>query len=178
MALGTLALASCATFGLGGETAPKDPIEARRARAEYFRKQGMLGLSVTTLSDMRDQDQLSADELEVLARMQAYAGNDAEAQKTLAAFTRAGVGTLRQKLLEVEVLVLSGKEMPAAELMDKLINEFPAAPGPHIARARYFLARGRPELAKADLEQLSPEDRSRPEALELLYRIEHPSRRR
>ena len=170
--------AACATTGPAAAVASTDPVEARRVRAEYFRKSGMIGLSLTTLTDMRDQDQLGPDDLEVLARLQAYAGNAAEAQRTFTLFSRTQPGALRQKLLEVELLVLAGKEMPAAELMDKLINDFPSAPGPHIARARYFLARNRPDLARADLEQLGLEDRERPEAQELLFRVDHPSPKR
>jgi tetratricopeptide (TPR) repeat protein len=158
---------------LGAKT---DPV-VRRERAELYRRMGQIGAAISTLTEMRDMNQLTDTELLMLAKMQARAGDTDAAWKTLERVQSKRPDDPDSKVAEAEILLVKGDEVVAANLMDRLLKENPQLTSARLMRARYFLTNGYPDMAEADLGQIGPEGQKDPEVVILKARVLNAQKR-
>jgi tetratricopeptide (TPR) repeat protein len=150
--------------------AKSDP-EVKRQRAELYRRLGQVSLAISTLVEMREQNQLTDAELLSLAKLQARTADTDGAWETLERVQARKPDDLDAKVAEAEILLVKGDEVLAANLMDRLLKENPQLTGARLLRARYFLTNGYPEMAEADLGQIGPEGQKDADVLELKARV-------
>lgn len=150
---------------------PKNDTSLRRQRVELFRQMGQKGAAIALLVELRDSGALSDDEVLALARSQAREGDYKGARETLGHFREKRPEDPEAEVVEVEILLLSGETMRAAQRMDELLSETPGLVSARLLRARYFLEAGYPDVARRDLEQLSPEASKLPAVGELKAQV-------
>lgn len=139
--------------------ARNDPA-VKRERAELYRRMGQTREAIATLLELRDAKQLTDDEMLLLARLQAHNGDAEAGYKTLERVQALDPDNVEAKVVEAEILLLSGDEVLAAKLMDRLLTENPTLVAARVLRARYFMQNGYADVALQDLE-LVPEDASK-----------------
>jgi tetratricopeptide (TPR) repeat protein len=143
----------------------------KRQRAELLRRMGQTGPAIAVLVEMRDSNQLSDEETLSLALMQARGGEVDRAYKTLERVQLKKPDDPDTKVVEAEILLLSGDEMLAAKLMDRLLNENPGLTSARLLRAHYFLNSGYADMAEADLSAIKGEGATRLEVVEFKARV-------
>lgn len=151
-------------------SAGPDP-SLKRQRAELYERMGQVGPAIATLVELRDADQLTGEELLRLTRLQGRSGDLEGAYRTLERVRRTAPDQPAAKVVEAEILLVSGEEMLAAKLMDRLLGENPSLTSARLLRARYFLNSGYPETAEQDLAQVTGPDRKLSEVVELRARV-------
>jgi len=122
----------------------------KRQLGELYRRTGNFEQAVKVYAELRDAGELTDEEILLLARLQAQNNDVAGAFETLEKIQRKHPDDPKAKVLEAEILLLSGDEMKAAKLMDRLVSEN-NLPGARVLRARYFLNANYPENALQDL---------------------------
>lgn len=135
-------------------TSGNDPV-LRRQRAELYRRMGQTALAIKTMVGLRDANQLTDEEVLVLARMQAHSGDVEDAWRTLERVQVRKPDDPAAKVVEAEILLINGDELLAAKLMDRLLTQHPDLTGARVLRARYFLNNGFSEMADQDLSAIT-----------------------
>lgn len=153
-----------------------DPL-LKRQRAELFRRMGQTRPAIATLLELFHANQLTDAEVLVLSRMQARQGEVEAAWKTLERVQLRKPDDPEAKVVEAEILLISGEELLAAKLMDRLLEENPGSTGARVLRARYFLNSGYPEMAEADLALVGREGAKDPEVVALKAKVLNQLRR-
>ncbi len=143
----------------------------RRERVELYRHMGNNKAAIATLVELRDAGQLTDVELLVLARLQAHDGETEAGYKTLELLQALDADNVEAKVVEAEILLISGDEMLAAKLMDRLLAENPSLVPARVLRARYFLQNGSAEAALKDLERVPEAASKKAEIVELKGRV-------
>lgn len=146
-----LAIKQAEDLGLRNDPAVK------KERAELYRRMGQTKEAIAAYLELRDAKQLTDNEMLDLARLQAHNGDAEAGYKTLEKVQALDADNVEAKVVEAEILLLSGDEVLAAKLMDRLLQETPTLVGARVLRARYFMQNGYSENALQDLD-LVPED--------------------
>lgn len=135
----------------------------KRQRVELYRRMGQSSAAAATLLELRDEGKLSEPDLLLLARLQAREGQVDAAWKTLERVQKNKPNDPNAKVVEAEILLVSGEELLAAKLMDRLLEENPANAAARLLRARYFLNSGYPDMAEQDLATVTGSAAKEPE---------------
>jgi tetratricopeptide (TPR) repeat protein len=153
----------------GQELTTTSSPELKRELVELFRRSGNPAQAVNVLSQLKETHELTDDDVLLLAKLQAQQGQFTVAFETLRTIYLKRPDDPKAKVLEAEVLLLSGDELLAAKLMDRLVGEanLPAA---RELRARYFLNAGYPESALQDLAGITGESAQSLEVVEIKAR--------
>jgi tetratricopeptide (TPR) repeat protein len=150
--------------------ARNDPA-VKRERAELYRRMGHPKEAITTLLELRDAKQLTDDEMLQLAQLQAHNGDAEAGYKTLERVQALQPDNVDAKVVEAEILLISGDEVLAAKLMDRLLTENPLLVAARVLRARYFMQNGYAEVALQDLQLVPEEAAQKTEIVELKARV-------
>ena len=150
--------------------ARNDPA-VRKERAEIYRQMGQMKEAVATLVELRDANKLTDKEILQLARMQAHNGDAEAGYKSLERVQSRKPDDVEAKVVEAEILLLSGDEVLAAKLMDRLLQENPALVPARVLRARYFMQNGYSDVALKDLELVPEAVSGQTEIIELKARV-------
>jgi len=153
------------------ELGAKNDPAVRRERAELYRRMGQTKEAISTLLELRDAKQLTDDEMLQLARLQAHNGDAEGGYKTLERVQTLQPDNVEAKVVEAEILLISGDEVLAAKLMDRLLDETPTLVPARVLRARYFMQNGYAEVALQDLELVPQEAANQTEIVELKARV-------
>lgn len=151
----------------GEEHGAKDTYRLKRMRADCHLALREPAKAIALLLSLRDGDLLSEPELLTLAELQAANRDTDGAYKTLEKAQLKKPADPAAKVVEAQVLFLSGEEAVAADMVDKVIAENPDLAEARLLRARYFLNNGVPDKAELDLNQLGFEAAQRPDVLDL-----------
>lgn len=152
---------------LGAKTDPA----VGRERAELYRRMGQIAEAVTTLSKLRDANQLTDAELLTLAKLQASTGDSDGAWSTLERVQERKPDDPDGKVTEAAILLVKGDEVLAANLMDRLLKDNPQLTSARVLRAKYFLTNGYPDMAESDLGQIGPEALKAVEVVDMKARV-------
>ncbi len=143
----------------------------KRRLAELYGEAGHDAQAVAVLLELRDGNHLTEAETLSLARLQAHVGDVEGGFKTLEAIQRFRPDDVEAKVVEAEILLLSGDEVAATKIMDRVVTQAPGLVSARVLRARYFFNNGYAEVAEKDLAALTGESARRPEVVELRARI-------
>lgn len=143
----------------------------KKQLAELYVAEGDEAQAIALLNGMRTANQLTEAEVRQLARLQARSGDLEGAQRTLLEIQEAHPDDIEAKVVFAEVLLLSGEDVRATKLIDRIIADQPNLVSARLLRAQYFLNNGFGEDAEADLAAIQGEDASRPDVVELKARV-------
>ncbi|MCA3011580.1 MAG: tetratricopeptide repeat protein [Myxococcaceae bacterium] len=148
----------------------RDP-SLKRARADLLLKVHQYKPAITEFLALRDMDVLTDAELRMVAVLLAHEGRIDEAYRTLDPIFARSPDDEATKTVEAEILLIDGREVEAAKLMDRLIDLHPNLTPARVLRARYFRANGQLEAADADLLAVNDADRAAPEVVTARTRV-------
>ena len=137
-----------------GSMAQAEEPTLKRQIAEVYQKTGQTRKAIQMFSELQGIHQMSDGELINLARLKAQVGQYDSAFQTLETIQLKRPDDPDAKVLESEILLLSGQEVLAAKLMDRLAQQLPSSTPVRLLRARYFLKSGYPVLAEKELKAL------------------------
>jgi tetratricopeptide (TPR) repeat protein len=143
----------------------------RKERAEIYKRMGQTKEAIATYVELASDNKLTDPEVLQLVRMQAHNGEIEAAFKTLEHVQSRKPDDLDAKVVEAEVLLLSGDEVLGAKLMDRLLTENPALIPARVLRARYFMQNGYSDIAQKDLELVPEAQSQQTEIVELKARV-------
>lgn len=143
----------------------------KRERAELYRRMGQTKEAISAFLELRDAKQLTDAEMLDLALLQAHNGDAESGYKTLERVQQLDPDNVDAKVVEAEILLLSGDEVLAAKLMDRLLTDTPALVGARVLRARYFMQNGYSDVALQDLELVPEDSAKKPEIVMLKARV-------
>lgn len=143
----------------------------KRARADMLLKLHQYKPAIAEFVALRDMDILTDDELRMVALLLAHSGQIDAAYRTIEPILRRNPDDPPTKTIEAEIMLIDGKELEAAKLMDRLIEQLPTLTPARVLRARYFRANGQLDAAEADLLSVAEADRAAPEVVTLRSRV-------
>jgi tetratricopeptide (TPR) repeat protein len=143
----------------------------KRARADMHVKLHQAKAAIAEFVALRDMDILTDDELQMVALLLAHNGQINEAYKTIEPILKRSPDDPATKTVEAEILLIDNKEVEAARLMDRLIQENPELTAARVLRARYFAINSQLEAAETDLMAIPRADQSRIEVVTLRSRV-------
>jgi predicted Zn-dependent protease len=142
----------------------------RKQMAELYQESGNQGEAIKVLKEMLANAELGREDILRLARMQAHQGDAEGAFQTLDRIQSQYPDDPEARVVEVEIQLSSGDELLATKMLDDLITAKPELVAARVVRARYLVANGEPQLAEADLSQITDVHALDPEVVELKAR--------
>ncbi|MER2564754.1 MAG: tetratricopeptide repeat protein [Myxococcaceae bacterium] len=149
----------------------------KRARADMHLKLHQYKAAITEFVALRDMGILTDDELRMVALLLAHDGRVADAYSTIDPILRRAPDDPPTKTVEAEILLIEGKELEAAKLMDSLITATPDLTPARILRARYFITNVQLEAADQDLLAVKAADQKSLEVVTFRSRVLNALRR-
>lgn len=149
----------------------------KRARADMHLKLHQYKAAITEFVALRDMGILTDDELRMVALLLAHDGRVADAYATIDPILRRSPDDPPTKTVEAEILLIEGKELEAAKLMDSLITATPDLTPARILRARYFITNVQLEAADQDLLAVKAADQKSLEVVTFRSRVLNALRR-
>lgn len=143
----------------------------KRARADMHLKLHQFKAAITEFVALRDMGILTDDELRMVALLLAHDGRVADAYATIDPILRRSPDDPPTKTVEAEILLVEGKELEAAKLMDALITATPDLTPARILRARYFITNVQLEAADQDLLAVKAADQKSLEVVTIRSRV-------
>lgn len=143
----------------------------KRARADMHLKLHQYKAAITEFVALRDMGILTDDELRMVALLLAHDGRVADAYATIDPILRRSPDDPPTKTVEAEILLIEGKELEAAKLIDALIIATPDLTPARILRARYFITNVQLEAADQDLLAVKTADQKSLEVVTIRSRV-------
>ncbi len=143
----------------------------RKQLADLYERAGYPDQAIAVLAELLEANVLTDEEVLGLATAQAHAGDTDSAFATLERIQRRSADDPKAKVVEAEILLLSGDEVLAASLMDRLATEQPNSVPIRLLRARYFLNNARADLAEKDISSIKGASAELPEVVELRAKV-------
>ncbi|MBL8918514.1 MAG: tetratricopeptide repeat protein [Myxococcaceae bacterium] len=143
----------------------------KRARADMHLKLHQYKAAIAEFVALRDMSILTDDELRMVALLLAHDGRVSDAYATIDPILRRAPDDPATKTVEAEILLVEGKELEAAKLMDSLVQATPDLTPARLLRARYFVTNSQLEAAEQDLLAVKEADRTSPEVVTVRSRV-------
>jgi tetratricopeptide (TPR) repeat protein len=123
----------------------------KRARAEMHLKLHQDKAAIAEFLALQQLGSLTDEEVRTVALLMAHDGRVTEAYATIAPILKVAPDDPATKTVEAEILLVEGKELEAARMMDSLLVSNPDLTAARLLRARYFISNLQLEAAEDDL---------------------------